>query len=506
MKITTIHTPSIGATVKSLGSAVLPFALPGFKGLSKGLGFAAQLEKKAGDLNDLLGSDALSQLASMLQTGTPMAAIIDKVSAKLAKAIATASGKGDDVNAQRTLQRALANALAPPGASPPTPGDFKTKVAALEQKVEDVLTKLTSELNTAGQKSEFSGQVLDADSKAKELPAQQLKPPTGEQKAPAAVASFVQSLFASVAADLTQQAQSPAPQAQFQTQPQLQQQLQISATSKPAAPALPDPLARMLARAANADAQRTGTPIAARTEPSATQNAGSPANAALFQRLVAIVAQHNFAQADTGSGNGNASQDGAAFSAPEASGVSNSSQSQFSAQLASAPVTAAHTQYAQSAAAANVQNAYTPVDPQAVIEQVVKGITMRNLGDTSEVRLRLQPQHLGDVSLKLSVSGNTITANIVAQNADVRDMLLSNQQQLARTLSEAGLSLGGFSVDVSGGHAGFTNQRPQQQQLKVGRAGAFAAVMNGEDDTWADPRFGPPVLAARNSLVLNYLV
>lgn len=482
---------------------MLPFALPGFKGLSKGLGFAAQLEKKAGDLNGLLGSDALSQLASMLQTGTPMAAIIDKVSAKLAKAIAAASGKGGDVNAQRTLQRALANALAPPGASPPTQGDAKTQVAALEQRVEDLLTKLASELNTAGQKSEFSGQVLDADSKAKEIPAQQMKPPTGEQKPPAAVASFVQSLFAGVAADLTQQAQSPAPQ--VQTQPQLQQQLQISAISKPAEPALPDPLARILARAANADAQRTGMPIAARTAQPAMQNAGSPGTAALFQRLVAIVAQHNFAQADTGSGNGNASQDGAAFSAPESSGVS-SSQSPFSAQLASAPVSAGHAQYAQNVTAGNVQNAYTAVDPQAVIEQVVKGITMRNLGDISEVRMRLQPEHLGDVSLKLSVSGTTITANIVAQNADVRDMLLSNQQQLARTLSAAGLTLGGFSVDVSGGNAGFTNQRPQQPHIKLGRAGAFAAALNGEDDTWADPRFGPPVLSARNSLVLNYLV
>jgi len=497
VRTTILHTPSIGATVKSLGSNVLPFALPGFKGLSKGLGFAAQLEKKAGDLNGMLGSDALSQLASMLQAGTPMAAIIDKVSAKLAKAIATASARGDDVNAQRTLQRALANALAPPGASPPTQGGLKTQVAALEQKVEDILTKLASELNTAGQKSEFSGAVLDADSKAKEIPAQQTKPPTGEQKPPAAVASFVQSLFAGVAADLTQQAQSPAPQAQ--TQPQLQQQLQISAISKPAEPALPDPLARILARAANADAQRTGMPAPARTaQPVA-------ANAAFFQRLVAIVAQHTFAQTGTGSGNENGPQDGAAFSAPESSGVP-TTQSQFSAQLASAPVSAVHAQYAQSAAGANAQNAYTPVDPQALIEQVVKGITMRNLGDTSEVRMRLRPEHLGDVSLKLSVSGNTITANIVAQNADVRDMLLSNQQQLARTLSEAGLSLGGFSVDVSGGNAGFTNQRPQQPHVKLGRAGAFAAALDGEDDTWADPRFGPPVLSAPNSLVLNYLV
>jgi flagellar hook-length control protein FliK len=111
---------------------------------------------------------------------------------------------------------------------------------------------------------------------------------------------------------------------------------------------------------------------------------------------------------------------------------------------------------------------------------------------------------LGDVSLKLTVSGNTVSANIVAQNAHVRDMLLANQQQLARSLSEAGLSLGNFSVDVSGGNAGFTDRRAQQQQPKLSRIGAFAAVLNGEDAR-GDSRFGPPVLPASKALVLNYL-
>jgi flagellar hook-length control protein FliK len=144
------------------------------------------------------------------------------------------------------------------------------------------------------------------------------------------------------------------------------------------------------------------------------------------------------------------------------------------------------------------------MDPQSVIEQVVKGITMRNSGSTSEMRMRLQPEHLGDVSLKLTVSGTTISANIVAQNADVRDMLLSNQQQLVRTLAEAGLSLGNFSVDVSGGNPGFSQQQSQQHR-SLSKAGALHVDAAAEDDTWADSRFGPPVLAGSKSLVLNYL-
>jgi len=118
--------------------------------------------------------------------------------------------------------------------------------------------------------------------------------------------------------------------------------------------------------------------------------------------------------------------------------------------------------------------------------------------------MRLQPEHLGDVSLKLTVSGTTISANIIAQNADVRDMLLSNQQQLVRTLAQAGLSLGNFSVDVSGGNPGFSQQQSQQHR-SLSKAGALHMDAAAEDDAWADSRFGPPVLAGSKSLVLNYL-
>lgn len=461
--------PSIGATAQALGTSALPAGLS-FRGLGKGLNFAAQLDRKLQDLGD--GSDVLSQLAGLLQAGTPMATIVDKISTELSKAIAKASGKGDDVGAQRTLQRALANALAPPGTSPP--GDFNKQVAALVQQVNDILTKLTSQLNTAGQKSEFSGQVLDAE-QARETPAQQTKSTTADSST-AGMDAFVQSLLQRAAAQL-QQTQATATQ-------------QASTT-----PAVPDPLARILARAANANVQRGGDPVAKLSTPSTT---GTTATSAMFQRLIAIIAERGGAQTDSGTGK-HADDPSTAAPAPQNQNDVPASTG-FSAQLASTPVSPAH-----SAFASGSSGAYTTIDPQAVIEQLVKGIVLRNSGNTSEVRMRLQPEHLGDVSLKLTVSGNTITATIVAQNAHVRDMLLQNQQQLARSLSEAGLSLGNFSVDVSGGNGGFTDQRSQQQQPRIGRVGAFAAVLNGEDDTWADARFGPPILSGSKALVLNYL-
>lgn len=462
--MTALHIPSIGA-VKSLGNDALSIGAAGIRGLGKVSAFGSLLDKKLQDLGG--DGDVLAQLAGLLQAGTPMTSIVDKVATELSKAIAKASGKGDDAGAQRTLQRALAGALAPPGTSPPHGSDSATQVATLVQQLKDVLTKLTSELNTAGQKSEFSGAVLDAD-QAKEIPAQQMKPPTREDSQ-AATASFVQSLLNRVTGQQN------------------------------AAPALPDPLARILARAANADVQRGGTPAARMAAPG-NPVTGATGTATLFQRLIAVIAERGTQPESGGKGSHDPAPAQNAMPAPAPAAPSNlpAAASNFQAQIAAAPVSSGHSLHASASA-----TPYTTLDPQSVIEQVVKGIVLRNSGATSEVRMRLQPEHLGDVSLKLSVTGNTITANIVAQNAHVRDMLLSNQQQLARSLSEAGLSLGNFSVDVSGGNAGFNQQR-SQQQAKLGRVG-FASALAGEDDTWADPRFGPPIVSGSNALVLNYL-
>ncbi|MHB8461436.1 MAG: flagellar hook-length control protein FliK, partial [Vulcanimicrobiaceae bacterium] len=101
-----------------------------------------------------------------------------------------------------------------------------------------------------------------------------------------------------------------------------------------------------------------------------------------------------------------------------------------------------------------------PVDTQAIIEQVVRGLSVRQITDGSEIRMRLVPDHLGEVAVHLTVTGSSVNASVVAQNADVRQTLLANQHHLTRALETSGLKLTGFSVDVFGGNAG--NQKNGQ--------------------------------------------
>ena len=132
-----------------------------------------------------------------------------------------------------------------------------------------------------------------------------------------------------------------------------------------------------------------------------------------------------------------------------------------------------------------------PVDPNAVVDQVLQGINMRTLSDGSQtVRMRLVPESLGSVSVSLQVQGTSVNATLVAQNSDVRDALLANQQMLSRSLADAGLKLSGFTVNLA--NQGFQQQQ-QAYQPRFGTTRRFVGVTtSSDDDTIASvPSYSP---------------
>ncbi len=153
------------------------------------------------------------------------------------------------------------------------------------------------------------------------------------------------------------------------------------------------------------------------------------------------------------------------------------------------------------------------VDANAVVDQMLRGIAIRTTDGQSEVRLRLVPENLGDVSVKLIVSGGSVDASIVAHTADAQSALAGGQLQLAKTLADAGLKLQSFTVGLAGD---FTGNRDQSRsndswnQPNWRRIGVVESVDVPEADDvslLAVPSFGPPIYAASPALRnLNYLV
>ncbi|MGC2128700.1 MAG: flagellar hook-length control protein FliK [Candidatus Aquilonibacter sp.] len=442
-------------------------------------------------------ANLLAQLTSLLQNGTPMATIVDQlaqsVGSSAAQLLAGKMSSSDLDRLRNSITQTLANALSPPSNAPP--GTAAQQAAALAARLQSVVESIAGDAqNGSGQQNELSGNLLDANS-AKELPAQ-LGQSNGTSS-PLDVSSLVSSLLSSVIAALnapsatappvpaakpsyspvqlasTQSLATSAAEAQQSAPSTLSAGLLNQSTANAVAPQAPtspqtlismsnapDLLARMLVRAAGVDAQLNagGTPASASDASTGASALAAPAStpslssSTLAARFAALLADADGTAITAGSSSGNAwtsTNSGHSFAQDLAQQAPSGTNA---ASLIAAPNTSLNAQ---------VQNALqstpagTSVDANAVLEQMINGMSMRTLAQgTSEIRLQLQPENLGQVTMRLTVSGTQVTANVVAQSADVRSALVANQQDLARSLSEAGLTLSGFSVDVSGGDAG----------------------------------------------------
>lgn len=77
-------------------------------------------------------------------------------------------------------------------------------------------------------------------------------------------------------------------------------------------------------------------------------------------------------------------------------------------------------------------------------------------GKTVEVRLKLYPSKLGEISVVIGRSGDNINVNISSDNADVRRLLSDSTNILKNNLSEA--NSGNISIDISNGNSNNENR------------------------------------------------
>jgi flagellar hook-length control protein FliK len=517
-----------------------------------------------GQLDALGASDPLAQLTAIVQKGTPISTVADR----LAHLVAKRAGPQADAVAKH-----IKSALSPPSNAPPGKTAAQ-QVAALARRLQTYLGGVARGADQrVGQKSDTSGQILDAN-RAKDIPAQHDPESVSSQLD---VSALARSLLAQVAASFgpvqsaqtgaaaTPLASSSAHEAvsafseaakaqtsQASALARLQGALAsaqsgnapdasdaVNAASDPqsaAATTAPQPqtdpaglLARMLMRAASVDARVNADAVSAAAlgaRGSGTQTAAAvhavnggashgegvnfaqtTAAARLEAALGDIVAASAQARNDNGSSDSdggaafrNASSSTADTPAASTKSVASVSDSLAFAVPAASPQTFVHTP----ASAAN--SAFgASVDPSAIVEQVVRSMAMRTQSDgTSEVRMRLVPEHLGSVTLSLKVDGSNVSATAVAQNADVRNALVSHQQQLARSLADAGLKLTGFTVNLGGGNAG--HDQPRDRTSGFGRHYAVHEVTAaGQTDSTEGTSADPAILPQSTLALFNYL-
>lgn len=108
-------------------------------------------------------------------------------------------------------------------------------------------------------------------------------------------------------------------------------------------------------------------------------------------------------------------------------------------------------------------------DPHNIAGQIVEQARMINRVNNSEMVVKLKPEHLGELTLKVTVENGAVSASFHSNNQEVRTVIEASLTQLRQELSNQGLK-----VDNVGVYAGlnqfFSNdqqqQTAQQQQIK----------------------------------------
>jgi flagellar hook-length control protein FliK len=111
-------------------------------------------------------------------------------------------------------------------------------------------------------------------------------------------------------------------------------------------------------------------------------------------------------------------------------------------------------------------------------DSVFKQILLKLNGDGGEMRLRLQPPDLGELDLRLVVdNGNRLNLTLAADRPELAELLTRHLDELKQSLQQAGLEIGGATVQTRSEFA-----RDQQQRDAAPDSG-FAANDDADDPT-----------------------
>ena len=433
-------------------------------------------------------------IKDLLDRGISLSDVIARLASSLATSVAAQLGIPPQAALQR-LTQAFTQALQSTGTGPP--GTNAERVSALVSRLRQIAELATGVTNgDTGQNTIrlIAGQRSDADeAKAKTAP----QPDSILRDALAALAGPASPLPG--APDPSAVPVAPAAASDGRT-------VALAIPAQAIATGGDTPLGRILTRAVLAGEQKSSPNAVTSTVPAST---GTDAVDAFVQAFASALAR-----ADAGGSSGT-SRDLAA-TAPAARAADDAlppvapdtttAMAPFAIPIAhdAAPVT-------PPAPAPPLPQAQH-VDANAVVDQILRGVAIRTTDGQSEVRLRLVPENLGDVSVKLVVSGGSVDASLVAHTAEAQNALAGGAAQLAKTLADAGLKLQSFTVGLAGGFADARDQsRSHDSENRSGtrRFGGVRSIETDEPDEaslLAAPGIGPSIYSPhRLPWALEYL-
>lgn len=123
------------------------------------------------------------------------------------------------------------------------------------------------------------------------------------------------------------------------------------------------------------------------------------------------------------------------------------------------------------------------VNPKEVINQIVNKMTVEFKSNVSEIKITLNPETLGSVSLKISTQNGMVAAQFLAENQKIKEIIESNFEQLKDSLQKQGIEVSELSVSVrQEQNEAMMNQFNQSRQKSSRRIQQIINGLNAEEE------------------------
>ena len=117
-----------------------------------------------------------------------------------------------------------------------------------------------------------------------------------------------------------------------------------------------------------------------------------------------------------------------------------------------------------------------PEAPREIINQIADRIRVDVRGNITELRLLLRPESLGEVSLRIATINGIVTAQFIAENQRVRQIIEANFGELKEALAERGVEVGELSVSVGDNEANEAMESYLRESYRAARSESQTAT------------------------------
>jgi len=146
------------------------------------------------------------------------------------------------------------------------------------------------------------------------------------------------------------------------------------------------------------------------------------------------------------------------------------------------------------------------MNTEDIMDQIVSSVKVNLSDDTNEMLIQLRPEHLGKLALSLTSVQGVITANFMADNPAVKEMIEANLAQLRVSLQEQGINVDKLEVVVTDNQLMDDQQQDKQfsnNQEKKKRAAKMMSVQQLQNEDELDETTTAETSSTLDSLVTS---